>query len=75
VVGQDLGPRALPAEVRDAQHEDAVEPGLLLSLGAIDDEAILASGRQEATIAALPTSALSPFLSCRSSATRIAARS
>jgi hypothetical protein len=31
-----------------AQHEDAAEPSVLLGLGAIDDEAILAGGRQEA---------------------------
>src|SRR5450830_1224250 len=36
-----------------AQHEDAIEPGVLLGLGAIDDEALLAGGRQEAAITAI----------------------
>jgi hypothetical protein len=49
-------------EVRvGAQHEDAIEPGVLLGLGTIDDEAILTSGRQEAVIAAIVAFLQLPF--------------
>src|SRR5450759_4308501 len=45
-----------------AQHEDAIEPGVFLGLGAIDDEAILASGRQEAAITAIADECLVTLL-------------
>src|SRR5450830_1203896 len=45
-----------------AQHEDAIEPGVFLGLGAIDDEALLAGGRQEAAITAIADECLVTLL-------------
>jgi hypothetical protein len=55
-----------------AQHEHAVEPGVFVSLAAIDREVTVADfpGRP-----VLLTSALSPRCNCRSSAARMAVRS
>src|SRR5450830_461920 len=58
-----------------AQHEDAIEPGVLLGLGAIDDEALLAGGRQAAAITAIADERLVALLQLPFEAARIAARS
>jgi hypothetical protein len=56
-----------------AQHEDPVQPLVLLDLVAIDREVIVADRFQVTPV--LPTSALSPLASWRSSAATIEARS
>jgi hypothetical protein len=48
-----------------AQHEDAIELGVLFRLAPIDGEMIVARRRQKTTIAFIAARLLSPFFSCR----------
>src|SRR5271166_6939821 len=57
-----------------AQHEDAIELGVLFRLGPINGETVVAGRGEEPTIALVADQALSPFFNCRSSAARTAAR-
>ena len=58
-----------------AQHEHAIEVGILLDPFAVDGEAVALRVLEEAAIAVVADEALSPFFSCRSSAATMVARS